>query len=144
MTIESKLTKLHELRCAEDAIRLRYQEQIDAACAPLQAQIDALMADIQPKIDALQLEKAALIEPIAQAREDEIAETKNEADQLEQEVRADVIAHGATVKVPGLQCVYVKPSWRWNTERLLGLAEELPAILKCGKLGEPNTQIRKA
>ena len=154
--IETKLTKLTDLKCAEDAIRLRYEERIAAVKAPLQSQVDALMATVQTQIDAIMAKVTPEIDPLLDsinektvklesACRDEIAETKNEADQLEQEVRAAVIELGETVKVKGaMQCVYVAGKVTYDPKALDGVATVYPAILAFRHEGEPSTQIRKA
>lgn len=117
-----------------------------------------LYADIKAQGDVLQLQKAELIKAATpeipaevQQRLDEIeaefsgkleALTANLAT-LEAEIKAEVIAGGATVKADFYQAVYAKGRTSWDTKSLDGYAVAHPEILTMRTVGSPSVSFRK-
>jgi hypothetical protein len=62
--------------------------------------------------------------------------------ELESAVKAQVLAHGATVKGAVLQACWTKPREAWDTKALNGYAAAHPEIEKFRKGGEPSVSIR--
>lgn len=113
------------------------------------------LSELQAKRDLLKLQKAkrhrAIIEPVAQALLDlefeyALPETEVEAEieALTAEIKADVLAHGASLKgeTSNLQAVWSKPRVTWDTRRLEGYAAAHPEIEAFKKVGEPSVSIR--
>jgi phage host-nuclease inhibitor protein Gam len=61
---------------------------------------------------------------------------------LEKEIKADVIAHGETVKGDFMQACWTKPRVSWDTKQLDGYAAAHPEIEKFRKVGDPSVSIR--
>jgi len=124
MNITQKLDRLAELQAAPDAIRLQKQALIDTI---LTAEIKAKLAEID----------AEFAEPL---RASEVL-----AGELSEEIKADVLATGATVKGSYLMAVYVKGrEGGWDSGKLKGFAMAHPEILQAKKPdGEPTVSFRK-
>ena len=60
------------------------------------------------------------------------------------EVKADVLAHGETVKGAHLMAVWVKGRTSWDSKRLDGYAAAHPEIETFRSVGEPSVTIRSA
>ena len=61
---------------------------------------------------------------------------------LEQQVKAAVLAHGATVKGARVQAVYIKGRVTWDAKALDGYAVEHPELFAFRKEGAPSVSIR--
>ena len=84
----------------------------------LRRERQALTTPIEAQIEALQAEMAA-----------RTADLDAQIQQLETAARLEVLTHGQTVRLPGITASYqVRRSW--DTEGLLTLAEEVPAVTK--------------
>ncbi len=106
--------------------------------------------------DALQGEKQKIVDgvltPEIKKRLEEIdAEfaTKSEAvdgniETLEAEIKADVLAHGESVKGERFQAVWSKGRQTWDSKGLTSYAEAHPEVLEFQKTGDPSVSIRKS
>lgn len=116
--------------------------------------LDAL-SELQAKRDLLKLQKneryRALIEPIAQGIADlemEFALPETEVDAeieaLTAEIKANVLAHGESVKgqASGLMAVFSRGRVSWDHKRLEGYAAAYPELLAFRTVGEPSVSIR--
>lgn len=116
-----------------------------AQMVALQNQITALEAERETAIN--NLIPAEIKDWISMAERDfgfKLAAVGEALDALEKEIRADVLAFGATVKVPGLQAVWNKPRVTWNNDKLEGFAASHPEILSFRTIGAPTITMRKA
>lgn len=120
-TIQQKLDRLSELRSAAEAIRLTMDAATNAVITDEQRkQIADIRLEFQPQIDAAAEAAAA----------------------LEAEIKAEVIAAGASVKSERLQAIYMKGRVSWDTKALEGVAATIPQIAKFRKEGEPSVSFR--
>lgn len=104
-----------------DALRLQKQAEIDKIITPeIKVQLEALDAEYGDKAD--------------------VAEDKLAA--LKEQLKALVIANGATVKGEFIQAVYCKPRVTWNSKALEGYAMAHPEILDARKIGKPSVRFR--
>jgi hypothetical protein len=122
MNTQEKLNRLAELQAQVDAIRLHYEE-LRTSIIP--AEIREQLAEIDAEASTEQQAASAGI------------------DALTAEIKADVIAGGATVKADHLQAVYAKGRVSWDTKALDGYAAGHPEIAPFRKEGEPSVSIRK-
>ncbi len=120
-TIQQKLDRLSELRSAAEAIRLTMGAATNAVITDEQRkQIADIRLEFQPQIDAAAEAAAA----------------------LEAEIKAEVIAAGASVKSERLQAIYMRGRVSWDTKALEGVAATIPQIAKFRKEGEPSVSFR--
>jgi len=115
------LDQLADLRDALDDIRLSKQDAVEAAIPP----------DVKAELAAIDLEYAPMIE-----------EAEAQCAALEQQVKAEVLAHGATVKGARVQAVYIKGRVTWDAKALDGYAMDHPELFAFRKEGAPSVSIR--
>ncbi len=123
------------------------------------------MLEIAQKLDKLSLlheqaenlesEKRQLIDnllsPEIRARieeiEDEFAGKSEAADEaiaaLEEEIRADTLAHGATVKASGFSAIWSRGRVLWDSKGLAEYAVTHAEVLQYRKHGEPIVTLRR-
>jgi len=123
MNVTDKLNKLSDMQAAMDFIRLHYQELRDLILTP---EIRAALAEIDAE------ERTA-----SEAASAGIAT-------LTDEIKAEVVASGATVKGSFLQAVWSKGRVSWDTKSLDGYAAAHPEIAQFRKEGAPSVSIRAA
>jgi len=123
MDIIQKLDQLDEFMCQRDVIGIHRQEAIDSILTP---EIKAQLADIDAEF---KLQSLAVDENI---------------DALTAEIKADVLANGATVKGAHLSAVYSKGRVSWDTKMLDGMIALVPQLATARKEGDPSISIRKA
>jgi hypothetical protein len=121
MTIQAKLNTLKELRTSLDVLAIEKQKMIDTVYTP---EIRAKISDIEAEFSG----------------KGEIAKTK--ADELEKEIKEEVIELGVTVKGDFLMAVWNKGRTTWNTEALDGYAAGHPEIEQFRKTGKPSIAIK--
>ena len=91
-----------------------------------------ILARVQPELDALDFAYA-----------DSIAVLRSEADILEADIRAAVLALGKSPeKGSRLQAVYAKGRITWDTKGIEGLAKAYPVLLDFRKVGLPSVSFR--
>ena len=124
MNITEKLDRLAELQSAPDAIRLQKQAIIDTI---LTDEIKAKLAEID----------AEFAEPLRAA--------ELQASELTDEIKADILAGGETVRGHYLMAVYVKGrEGGWDSGKLKGFAMAHPEIMAAKKPdGDPTVSFRK-
>lgn len=120
--ITSLLDRLADLKAQQDALSLEKQELIDSV---IPQEVRVKLAEIDEEYE----EKEAVV-------------TLNIA-ALEEEVKAQVVTNGASVKGQYLQAVYAKPRVSWDNNILEGLMIVLPQIEKARKIGAPSVSIRR-
>ena len=120
--IKAKLDELADLRAQIDVLALQKQDVIDTV----------FTAEIKGILAAIDAEFAGKAE-----------EATTKANALEAELKAAVIAHGATVKSTFYQAVWVKGKTSWESKLLDGYMLAHPEISACRKVGEPSCTLRK-
>lgn len=121
MNTQDKLDKLTELYAESDMVHARYAELRN----------EIVPAEIAAKLDDLAAEEkgaTAAIEEVIAALTDEI--------------KAEVIAAGATVRGQYAQAIYTKGRVSWDTKALDGYAAGHPEIAPFRKIGAPSVSIR--
>jgi hypothetical protein len=63
-------------------------------------------------------------------------------DTLREEIKADVLVHGGTIKGERFMAVFNKGRTSWDTERLEKYATAHPEVNEFKKVGEPSVSIR--
>ena len=119
-TIE-KLNQLAELKSAVDALNLKKQALIESVLTP---EIKQQLADIDAEFDP----------------EYEAVSEKTTA--LEQEIKADVVQAGETVKGDHFMAVFNNGRVSWDTKGLDGVLAVMPELEKFRKEGAPSVSIR--
>ena len=115
------LEQLAQAEAQAQLINIRYQELRDSILTP---EIKAQLAEI----DAEQEQAGAAI--------------KAGIETLREQIKAAVIANGATVKGSMYQAVYVKGRDSWDTKALDGYAAAHPEIIQFRTTGNPSVTIR--
>ena len=105
---------------AATVLRLDYEAKREEILRVVQAELDALAAEYEPLLETMGENIAA----------------------LEQDVRADVLAHGATVKCERLQAVYVHGRVSWDTKALDRYALDHPELARYRHQGAPSVSLR--
>ena len=123
MNVTDKLNKLSDMQAAMDFIRLHYQELRDLILTP---EIRAALAEIDAEERTASEAASAGIATLAD------------------EIKAEVVASGATVKGSFLQAVWSKGRVSWDTKSLDGYAAAHPEIAQFRKEGAPSVSIRAA
>lgn len=121
MNITEKLDQLAWFQSERDAVAQEYLDKRESLIPP----------DLKAEILAVDVEYSARGEALL----------KN-IDALTAEVKAEVIASGATVKGAHLQAVYVRGRVSWDTSKLDVYAKAYPEIAELRREGEPTVQIR--
>ena len=122
MSIQEMLDQLAEYQAQQAAIDLRKQELVDAILtAEIKAKLAEIDAEFSPQVEAVAANIAALTDNI----------------------KAEVITTGASVKGAHLQAVYTKGRVSWDTKMLDGLAIVFPKLEEARKIGDPSVSIRK-
>jgi hypothetical protein len=102
--------------------------------AEQQTAIDDLLGfdlDIKRQVDAVRATFAT-----------QTADLAAQAKLLEEAIKAQTLLIGHTVKGGDLQCVWSKPSAKWNDDKLTGYATAHPEILAFHTVGKPSVAIR--
>lgn len=90
------------------------------------------LAALMLQARALSAPYDAQIQSLEVARADALAALTFQIDTLKAVVRPMLLAEGRSVKVDGLTASVVHKQ-TWDTDLLLAMAEEIPAILQCRK-----------
>lgn len=121
MNTIDKLNALAELNDERTALALRKQAIIDSILTPeIKAQIASVELEFAPELEAADKAIAALTD----------------------EVKADVISGGATIKGDRLQAVWSKGRVSWDSKMLDGMSKLLPQLNEARSEGEPSVSIR--
>lgn len=119
--IEQLLDQLAEIRSMLDVLRMQKQDAIDLVLTPeIRAELEAIDAEFSDKASAGELHAA----------------------QIEAQIKAAVVEHGASVKSTHLHAVYSKPRVSWDSKKLDGMVALIPQIAEARKIGAPSVSIR--
>lgn len=121
MDTREKLERLAEIRAQADIIRIHYGELKNAL---LTAEIKAQLAEIdyEQQTALIQLETAA--------------------NDLEAEIKTDVLKLGQTIKTGTLMAVWNKGRVTWDSKILEGYLVAFPGLVVARKEGAPTVTIR--
>ncbi len=118
--VVSTLDRYADLQVASDAVRLRYQEQIDKLLAPILSELRELELRRDTEIQAIETELAVLKEAI----------------------RLEVLSARKTIKGERIMAIYNKPRITWDNKGLEGFSVAHPEINAFRREGEPSVSIR--
>lgn len=117
--ITAKLDRLAELRQTADATRIDFEKKRAEILKSLQPQLDALDAEFTPLLET----------------------TQERIEQLESEIRAGVLQHGATVRGKFLRAVFARGRIAWDTKGLDTYAQQHPEVTAFRHQGEPYVSL---
>jgi hypothetical protein len=118
--VAAKLERLSNLREAADVTRLDYEAKRSEILKKVQSELDALEVEYQPLLDSV----------------DENIED------LENEIRTDVLLHGESVSGGAYRAIYMKGRVAWDSNGIQKYAEQHPEVLKYRKEGAPSVSLR--
>jgi hypothetical protein len=122
LAIAEKLNRLEELQAQREALDGEKQALMDEILGPeLRARLAEVEAEFAQKREAVDGNIAA----------------------LEAEIKADVLAHGETVRGARFQAVWNKGRESWDSKGLSAYAESNPDVLQFRKQGDPSVTIRR-
>jgi hypothetical protein len=119
--IKQKLDMMANLQLGLEALRMRKQEEVNQVLTP---EINARLAAVDAKYLG------------------EMGDLQDKIAKINEEVRAEVLAIGASVKGTTLHAVWVKGRVSWDTKALDGYAAGHPEISQFRKEGQPSVSIR--
>ena len=122
MSIQEMLDQLAEYQAQRALLDVKRQELVNEVYTP----------EIQARLTEIDIEFA----PLFNAVDENI-------NALTDNIKAEVIATGASVKGAHLQAVYSKGRVSWDTKIIEGLAVVFPDLEKARKIGDPSVSIRK-
>ena len=122
--IVAKLDELDAIHTAADVTRVDYDAKRAEILKKVQDELEALDAEFKPLMNV----------------------SAQRIEELEDEIRQEVLKHGATVKSKSarIQAVYMKGRVTWDTTRLDHYAAVHPEVMQYRKQGKPIIQIRVA
>ena len=121
-TTSEKLDQLSEFQAQQAVLYPRRQEKIDAILTPDQLK---QIADIEAEFAT---QAAAVVENI---------------DRLTEEIKAETLAAGDTIKGTHLMAVWGKGRTTWDSKLLEGMSRLIPQLNDARKTGEPTVSFRK-
>lgn len=123
LAIGEKLTKLETFYAQRDALEGEKQALVDQVLTPeIKKRLDEIDAEVAAKAEAVEANIGA----------------------LEAEIKADVLAHGESVKGESVQAVWSKGRVTWDSKGLTAYSEGHPEILGFQKTGEPSVSLRRS
>jgi hypothetical protein len=120
--IVQKLDQLANFQAQRDVLNFQKRELVDQILAP----------EIKARLEEIEAEFAGRLEVV----DENIAA-------LEDEIKAEVVKHGATVNGTFLRAVWNRGRVTWNTKAMDSYALSHPEILSYRKQGEPYVSIMK-
>ena len=123
LAIGEKLKKLETFYAQRDALEGEKQALVDQVLTPeIKKRLDEIDAEMTAKAEAVEANIGA----------------------LEAEIKADVLAHGESVKGESVQAVWSKGRVTWDSKGLTAYSEGHPEILEFQKTGEPSVSLRRS
>ncbi len=120
--IITKLDQLANFHAQRDVLNLQKQELIDQVMTPeIKARLDEIESEFAGKVEAVETNITA----------------------LEEQVRRDVLRHGASVRSTFLRVTWHKGRVTWDTKSLDDYAEVHPEVISFRKQGDPYVSIQK-
>jgi hypothetical protein len=122
MNTSEKLDQLSDYQAQRDLIAIRKQELVDTIYTPeIKAKLAEIDTEFQTQYEGVDANIAKLTD----------------------EIKADVIKDGATVKGTNLMAVFSKGRVTWDGKKLDGMMSLIPQLKDARKEGEPSVSIRK-
>ena len=121
MNVKEKLTSWYEMKSAIQLADEQKQAEIDKVLTP---------------------ELLKQVEDIRQKWNDTTESMNAECAALEAEIKADVLAVGATVKSEHVMAVWNKGRVSWDSKKLDGMMALVPQLEQARKVGEPTVSFR--
>lgn len=121
MDIKQKLDQLSEYSSQLNVLDIARKDAIAKVLTP----------EIQAQLDAIDDEYAGMEDAV-----------NANLEKLQDEIEADVLAAGASVKGTHLQAIWMKGRVSWDTKALDGYAAAHPEIAPFRKEGQPTVSIR--
>jgi hypothetical protein len=118
--ITARLEELSEVQAAIEVTRQDMEAKRAEILKSVQAELEALEAEYMPLLAA--------------------AETRLEA--LKEEIKGDVLEHGASVRGGRFQAVFSRGRVTWDTHQLEAYAEEHPEVNDFRREGSPSVSLR--
>jgi len=123
LPIGQKLDRLAEFHRLREALDRDQQALIDQVLTPeVRARLEEIEAEFAQKVKA--------------------AEASVQT--LEEEIKAETLQHGESVRGAAFQAVWTKGRQSWDGKGLTTYSESHPDILQFRKEGEPSVAIRRA
>jgi hypothetical protein len=120
--ITTKLDQLANFLAERDVLALEKKELIDQILTPeIRARLEEVEVEFAGKVEAVQENITA----------------------LEEEIRADVLRQGASVKASFLRVIWHKGRVTWDTKSLDSYAESHPEVAGFRRQGDPFVSITK-
>jgi hypothetical protein len=120
--IREKLDRLMEFHAQRDVLNMDKRALIDQVLTPdIKARLAEIEAEFGAKAEAVNAKIAA----------------------LEAEIKAEVLAHGESMKGRHFQAVWSQGRVSWDDKGLRGYAKAHPELLEFRKQGEASVSIRR-
>jgi hypothetical protein len=121
----------HEIIIALDTLA-NYQAQVDYLALEKHRLLDeALPAEVKARMAEIETEFA-----------DKASAAQENINALTAQIKAAVLANGASVKGSFLHAVYAKGRVSWDGKKLDGMMSLIPALADARKEGEPSVSFR--
>jgi hypothetical protein len=121
-TIIEKLDRLADMQAQSDAMELHYADLRKSIIPPeIQAQLDEIDAEADAAHENANMGMAA----------------------LQEEIKAEILLAGTSVKGAHLYAIYGKGRVSWDTKGLDGAIVLFPELAKFRKEGQPSVSFRK-
>lgn len=118
--VAGKLERLTNLRGAADVARLDYESKRAEILKKVQAELGALDLEYKPLLDAAQ----------------------ENIEELENEIKTDVLLHGESVSGGGYRAVFTKGRVSWDNKGIENYAGRHPEVLQFRKQSPPSVSLR--
>lgn len=122
MSVQEKLDRLAELQARRTLLDISRQELINQVITP----------EIQARITEIDIEFSGQFNAADAA-----------INALTDEIKADVIQAGESIKGAHLHAIYTKGRVSWDSKMLEGLMMVFPKLEEARKVGDPSVSIRK-
>jgi hypothetical protein len=118
--VQLKFEELVEARSYLDTLRQRADADREAILSAVRAQLDELEARVKPELE----------------------DAERAVEELEAELRAEVVRTGKSARVGNIQAVYYRGRVTWDGKGLQQYAEKHPELERFRKVGQPGVAIR--
>lgn len=129
-TIEQKLEQLHLVETEYDAVETNLKSELEAEYLRL------MDHDLYYHFKMIQADYEALLSQASEQRQTAV-------NALHDEIKAETLQHGETVKAAHYMAVYAQPKPAWDNGKLEGFALVHPEILQCRTEKPPYVSLRK-
>lgn len=121
-SVNEKLDQLANYQAEKDVLQLQKQELIDQILtAEIKARLDEIEAEFAPRVAAVEENIAA----------------------LEEEIKADVLKNGETIRGTFLRAVWYRGRVSWDTKSMDEYALYHPEVIRFRRQGQPYVSITR-